>query len=209
MKRVYFVRHGETEGNINGISQDEFTPLTANGRVQAQVLAKRVAQLGVGKIYTSHMVRAVDTGKYIGEALGLVTTPSPLFREWMTPKSVRGKQYNSDEYKRWRESLFEHYHESDWRYEDAENFSDLEQRLHEVTKLLEEDDSESILVVSHGKFMRLFLAFILNGKHITPALHMQIDKTTSINNTGITLFDVNEKEWCLITWNDRAHFADN
>lgn len=191
------------------IAQNEHTLLTAKGHDQAIVVADRVSKLDIGKVYVSDMVRALDTGKYIADKLGVSKFTSPLFKEWMTPKSVRGKRHDSKEYEKWVAALNQNYHDRDWRYEDAENFSDLKNRVKAAVELLENDDSDSILVVSHGKFLRLLLAYVLTGRNLTPDIHLQIARVTKSDNTGLTLFEVENSEWRLITWNDRAHFADN
>ncbi len=209
MKKIYFVRHGEAEGNVTRIAQDEHTPLTENGHNQAKVVADRVAKLAIEKVYVSSMVRAFDTGAYIVDNLGISSVSSPLFREWTTPESVRGKGHDSEEYSKWSKALNENYHDVNWRYEDAENFSDLLKRVEDATTLLEEDKSDSLLVVSHGKFLRLLLAYVLMGKNLTPQAHLQIAQAVKVSNTGITVFEVENGEWTLITWNDHAHFADN
>ncbi len=209
MKKIYFVRHGEAEGNALRISQDVHTPLTEKGHEQAKVVAKRVAKLGIEKIYTSHMVRAIQTGEHIAEETQVSVAHNELFGEWMTPVSVRGKSFDSEEYRLWREELKKNHTNREWRYEDAENFSDLEQRLNNATKFLENDAANSIIVVSHGKLLRMLLPFILMGKSLTPEVHLQIDGVAQINNTGLTVFEIDGDKWSLVTWNDHAHFADN
>lgn len=210
MKRVYFVRHGEAEGNALRISQDVHTPLTERGHEQAKVVAERVAQLGIEKIYTSHMGRAIDTGMYIAEVVGIKSEQSEFFGEWLNPTSLRGKSLDSEEYKIWMDTMKEKISDPDWRYEDYENFSDITRRLEHAVELLENNNFDTILVVSHGKFLRLFLAYILNCKELTTQQYLNIvDSVTIGSNTGITLFEVEDKKWKLITWNDLAHFADN
>ncbi len=208
-KYFYLVRHGEAEGNVSGKSQDMDTPLTEAGHHQAAVIAERVSNLDIEKIYTSDMVRAIDTGKYIAEALKIKPEQTNLLREWMTPHSVRGKGVDSVEYQNWFQELKERYSDRDWRYEDAENFSDLETRVRELVEYIEADIASSILAVSHGKFMKLFLCYILNGKSFTPALHMQFNDSVFVTNTGLSVFSIENNQWKLITWNDHAHFADN
>jgi len=210
MKKVYFVRHGEAEGNAKRISQDVYTPLTQMGHEQAKVVADRVAQLGITKIYTSHMTRAIETGEHVAKKLNLEPVPDKLFGEWMTPVSVRGKSFDSDEYLGWHNAVKENYTNSDWRYEDAENFSDLFSRISSAASLLEQDESDSILVVTHGKFLRLLLPFVLSNKRLTPEIHLDFEYAIALSgNAGISLFNVEGYVWKLVTWNDLAHFADN
>ena len=209
MKKVYFVRHGEAEGNAKGIAQDTHTPLTEKGHEQARIVAKRISSLGIEKIYTSHMGRAIDTGKYIAEELQLEAEQNDLFGEWLNPSSIRGKSIHSEEYQSWLIKLKENLSNLDWRHEDHENFADIKERLHASTKFIETCEADSILIVTHGKFMWLLLAYILNNKTISPEHYFQIQQTVSINNTGISVFEIDGEIWKLVTWNDLAHFADN
>ena len=207
-KFFYLVRHGEAEGNVTGKSQDMQTPLTPEGHRQAMVIAERASNLDIQKMYTSDMKRAVDTGAYIGKASNLVPVATPLLREWMTPVSVRGKTFDSPEYQKWILALDNNYSVPEWRYEDAENFHDLQTRAAQLADLIEKDEAESILAVSHGKFMRLFLTYILNGKRVTPEIHLQFNGSVFVTNTGISVFSIENGRWKLITWNDHAHFAE-
>ncbi len=209
MKTIYFVRHGESEGNVARTSQGIKTPLTDTGHKQAKRLAERCKDLEITKIYTSDMTRAIDTGDHIAQTLDLEPESSPLFREWMTPASVQGKTYDSPEYQAFSTSFKQSYTDPNWRYEDAENFHDLLKRGKESVAFLECSPEDKILVVSHGKYMRFLLALIIHQENLTPELHMQIYGSVRESNTGITVFIIKDtKEWNLITWNDHAHFAE-
>lgn len=79
------VRHGETDANLAGVwhgSTD--SPLTARGRRQAAALARWMARhhREVSAIYTSDLIRALDTARAIAEALGLEPRSDPALREY-------------------------------------------------------------------------------------------------------------------------------
>ena len=209
MKHIYFVRHGEAEGNVTKVAQDMHTPLTEQGHLQAQVVAKRVKSLPIKRIFSSDMTRAVQTAQHISDVVGIKGEQFPAFREWMTPESVRGKKHTSPEYEAWMSELDKNYHNPAWRYEDAENIADLEKRVSEAVRMLEEVKEESVLVVSHGKFLRLFLAYILGNKTINPELQLHFYHAVQVDNTGISVFEVDGDIWSLKTWNDLSHFAEN
>ena len=48
MKRIYFVRHGETNGNVGGYWQGPQEPLNVRGLQQADVVAERAKGLYLG-----------------------------------------------------------------------------------------------------------------------------------------------------------------
>lgn len=70
---IYLVRHGETDANLQNIYQGRSIDqhLNANGLEQAGKLALFLAKeaAGVNKIYTSPMMRAMDTMAVIADAL--------------------------------------------------------------------------------------------------------------------------------------------
>jgi len=70
MKRIYFVRHGESESNAGGIRSGPDTPLTQRGYEQAEQIARRCANLPVEVLISSSMLRAQETAKIISEKIG-------------------------------------------------------------------------------------------------------------------------------------------
>ena len=69
---IYLARHGETDDNARGVVQGWIdTPLNDRGRAQARMLADRVARLGIAAIWTSHLSRAAETARIVGDALGI------------------------------------------------------------------------------------------------------------------------------------------
>jgi broad specificity phosphatase PhoE len=65
----YFVRHGESEANKNGVAAGGGydAPLTDLGRQQATEIAQKVHALNFHTIYHSPMIRAQDTAKIINQ----------------------------------------------------------------------------------------------------------------------------------------------
>lgn len=61
--RLYIIRHADPDYENNTI--------TADGHKEAKALAKRMASIGLDRIYCSPMGRAIDTMKYTAELLGL------------------------------------------------------------------------------------------------------------------------------------------
>ena len=72
-KRLYIVRHGETEYNARGICQGQKLNigLTEDGRRQAKAAAAKLENFNAGALYTSPMLRAYETARIIGHHLHL------------------------------------------------------------------------------------------------------------------------------------------
>ena len=83
----YFVRHGQTEANLNNVLAGSGidSPLTPEGHSQAQ----RVAQVlrhkiphPLHRLIVSNMTRTQQTASYIAQELGLKIELAADFREW-------------------------------------------------------------------------------------------------------------------------------
>lgn len=57
-KTVYFVRHGESEGNVTPVFQTPDSPLSKKGREQAFHIAQRLSRLSFNVLVASPMERA-------------------------------------------------------------------------------------------------------------------------------------------------------
>ncbi|HEY0343484.1 MAG TPA: histidine phosphatase family protein, partial [Solirubrobacteraceae bacterium] len=72
---ITLVRHGQTERSSRGAYSGQLdVPLTSLGREQAQRCAERLAGTDVDAIYTSPLVRALQTAQAVAEASGVSLT---------------------------------------------------------------------------------------------------------------------------------------
>jgi broad specificity phosphatase PhoE len=82
--RLYFIRHGESEANLLG----EFSnsglkhPLTAQGLAQAQRLVDSLAGLVVSQVYSSPVLRALQTAQIVARSLAAPLEITEALREW-------------------------------------------------------------------------------------------------------------------------------
>lgn len=68
----YFLRHGETDWNLNHQAQGQIdVPLNATGVAQAKRAAEIVKGLGIAKICASPLSRAYETARHSAEVVGL------------------------------------------------------------------------------------------------------------------------------------------
>lgn len=85
MRELIVVRHGESEGNVEGIASGrQPSPLTARGRDQARQVARVVQGAGwtPAEVVTSPIVRCVQTARIVSDLLDLpATRPGEAFRE--------------------------------------------------------------------------------------------------------------------------------
>jgi broad specificity phosphatase PhoE len=82
--RLYFVRHGESTANLlrefsnSGVKH----PLTEKGVEQARAVARGLSGLLVEQIYSSPVMRAVQTAQILAESLQAPLEVTEALREW-------------------------------------------------------------------------------------------------------------------------------
>jgi len=80
--RLYLIRHGQSAGNAEGrFGGHGPTPLSDLGKRQAEKTAKALAAEGVSAIYSSDLLRAVQTAEPLAKLLNLEIKTSTAFRE--------------------------------------------------------------------------------------------------------------------------------
>ena len=82
--RLWLIRHGETDWNVEGRWQGQTPhapPLNAAGRAQSEALAKQLNSHVFDAIYSSDLLRAIQTAEIVGTKLGLRVRVEPRLRE--------------------------------------------------------------------------------------------------------------------------------
>ena len=70
--RIYLVRHGETDANLNHLVAGSWdVPLNETGRAQAAAVGELLATRHWDALYASPLGRATETARAIGSAIGL------------------------------------------------------------------------------------------------------------------------------------------
>jgi probable phosphoglycerate mutase len=89
---IFLIRHGETIGNASRIVQVPDSPLSPRGVLQAERLARRLAQEGIARIVSSDLARAATTAHTLQRLTGapLVFEPSLQERNF---GDLRGRPY--------------------------------------------------------------------------------------------------------------------
>lgn len=209
MKKVYFVRHGESEGNIGPVRQGPAAPLTEKGRQQAVFIAERCVLLPIEFVVSSTMKRAQETTAIIIGKLNKSAEYSELFVERRRPKEQVGAAKGDAKALEVEKIIRKNFTHPDFRFSDEENFEDLKLRAREALRYLEHRAEKEILVITHGYFMRVVIAYAVFGEDLTARECERFIQKFHMENTGITVlgFDEKKKEspWWLWIWNDHAH----
>jgi probable phosphoglycerate mutase len=80
--KLFLIRHGQSAGNAQGrFGGHSATPLSELGFEQARITAKALAKENVNAIYSSDLLRAVQTAEPLAKLLNLEIITNPAFRE--------------------------------------------------------------------------------------------------------------------------------
>lgn len=184
MKRLYLLRHGQTEFNVKKLVQGRCdSPLTVLGRQQARAAAAWLKAHGVvpDKVVSSPLGRAIDTAQLVAcELLGPDATVEPC-------EGIIERSYGTFE-----EGPHDALPTDVWDPgEDlipfgGEGSHALQERMvATLTNLMSAKDTETLLAVSHGSASRQF---------IKAAAPEGFELPTKLPNCAIMIFDFDEQK---------------
>ncbi len=145
MKKIYFVRHGQTVWNVeNKICGVVDSPLTEEGYSQAIATGEAIQEAGIQAdiILTSPLSRALETANRIGGRLKLPVVVEPRLIEQNFGK-WEGTPRDGADFKVAKAQFCD-------RYEGGESMMQMAQRIYNLLDELKEDDKIYILVAHNG-----------------------------------------------------------
>lgn len=179
MKKLYFVRHGESEFNRSGIwAGSSDTPLTELGHQQAKQAGKHLKKQGLAfdVIISSPLERAHHTAKHIATEIdypheAIVIAPQSVERsfgelEGNITRMLETNYFND-------ETAVDN-------YKDVEKLQDMQKRAKDFLAYLDAMPHNTILVVGHGAFARA-LRRAINNEPLT-------EKGQRLDNAEIVRF---------------------
>ncbi len=160
--KLYIVRHGETDWNLdNKIQGQTDTVLNDNGRKQAEELADRVSHElgGIKRIYTSRQRRALETAQIIGRKLSVFPVVHQGLEEislgeWEGYTWKQVKEVFSEEYKVWHQNR---------RYQvppKGESYQQLLDRLLPALDDIIRKEGQDILLVTHSAVIMTLMSYV-------------------------------------------------
>lgn len=156
MKKIYFVRHGQTVWNVeNKICGVTDSPLTDVGHEQAIATGKAILEKEIvaDEILCSPLSRAHDTAEHIGEILGVPVRVEPKLVEQnfgkyeSTPRD--GKEFQEQK----RRFVYD--------FDGGESMMRVGQRIYNLLDELAKDDKTYILV-AHNGIARVVRSYFMN-----------------------------------------------
>ena len=188
MLKIYLLRHGETDYNLNGIVQGGGvdSDLNTTGIRQSLAFHKRYEKVPFEGVACSGLKRTYQTISPFFEAYpDVVRIPELNEMDWGVMEGKKGTPEMHKEYKRlnnaWAEGKL------DEAIEGGESPRQAWERLREgIEQVRNTYRSGNVLVCSHGRVLRIMLAELLG-------YGMQNMNLFSHNNTGLNLLTISPK----------------
>jgi broad specificity phosphatase PhoE len=209
MRKLFIVRHGQTESNINDLVQGEDSVLSEAGHNQARALANRLKHLSFQHLFVSDYERTKQTVEPLLQKISITPEYTPLLRETKRPTEFIGMSRDSDVYLKYLQLADENIKNPEWHFSDEENFFDVMTRVRTLFARFSSLDGD-ILTITHGRLIIYIVLYTILGDDISPDDWLRSMHSFNTANTGITVLKYDEKKgrWILDTFNDQAHFAD-
>lgn len=211
-KLFYFVRHGESLLNAAGIRQGSEGSLSEKGQSQAHETGKRLTTHRIDVILASPYIRTKETADIINGELGDKKKIEyiDLLHERRNPSEIIGKPMSDPDVSRIVDTIDKTFHSNDFRYSDEENFQDLKDRARTLLEYLASRAEKNILVVTHGIFLRMIVAYIEYGERLNAATYNTLSFFNASNNAAITICEYKKgwfgpaksKRWKVLAWDD-------
>jgi len=186
MLEIWFVRHGETNWNVDRRIQGwTDVPLNPQGQRQAQLLAESLEGMAFRALYSSDLERAISTAVPLSKVLSL-----PIY----TLKSLRERRFG------YREGLLQYKTHPGLTtaamtglHAQEESRTRLRCRAEGLIRGLQQRHHGRILCVSHGGFIRAVLE-VVGAVEVPP-----------LQNTAICRIRHDENGWYPLTFNQCSH----
>jgi probable phosphoglycerate mutase len=214
VKRVYFVRHGETILNAQRVRQGAEGALSEKGREQAKLTGERLKNFPIDIMLVSPFERTKETAAIINTYVNKPLEYNDLLKERKNPTEIIGKWYDDPEVRNIIDRIDKSFHEGNLRYSDEENYEDLKARAEKLLDYLATRPEQNILCVTHGIFLTMVIAFMQYREKLTPMDYARLSFHNPASNAGITVCEFDpaqvqnpDKGWSLIAWNDYSRKA--
>lgn len=165
--KLYFVRHGESEANVLRVISNRglVHGLTERGRQQAGDLAESLRGAGARGIFSSPLLRAIQTADILSGVLGIGCVVTDALREFDCGIAEGRSDPEAWELHRW---VMEEWLEGGnraARIEQGESFSDIQGRFVPFIEQLVQEQVEPVdsVLVGHGGLYLCMLPTILRN----------------------------------------------
>ncbi|MDH5400299.1 MAG: histidine phosphatase family protein [Cyclobacteriaceae bacterium] len=200
LKKIYLLRHGETDYNLRGVVQGSGINASLNntGKLQADAFYLAYKNQAFDKVYTSALRRSQESvRKFIEKGIPHESYEGLNEISWGDHEGNGTDQIQNNYYHevldKWKEGR------TDMIIGGGESPEDVVRRQQPVMQhILDQHDEQKILMCIHGRAMRILLCQLLNY----PLKYMDIFEH---NNLGLYELTYTGKQFIIDKFNDTSH----
>jgi len=199
--RILLIRHGETDWNVEGRIQGHLQiPLNRRGRAQAELLAAHLQGTRLDAVYSSDLMRALQTAQAIVRYSRHEIREDVRLREWDLGV-LAGLRRNQAEHDQPQAARIRRDNLVDEPIPGGES---IRQRFERVTRVVADiaarHRGECVLIVSHGGPL---------GDCYRRATGKRIEERVKIDlfNASINEIHIDGDDWRLESWAQTDHLA--
>ena len=161
MARMVFVRHGQTDWNIQGRWQGHSDiPLNDEGINQAEVVAEILRNEIIDHVYSSDLTRAVQTARSINQFHQKEIIQDPRLREQNLGRweGIFHREISTIYPEEWERFLLD---PENTQISGGESTGQLSDRIvSAITEIAKRHLDESVMIVAHGLALAVFFCFL-------------------------------------------------
>ena len=161
-KKIYVVRHGQTDYNLKGVVQGSGinAPINQNGEKQAEAFYENFKHIPFDKIYYSGLIRTKQSvERFIQGDIPHESIPELNEISWGNyeglPMDHQENEYYHNMLKKWSEGELDH------KIIGGESPLDVSQRLEKGMERILQNGGQNILVCMHGRAIRILMSTVL------------------------------------------------
>jgi probable phosphoglycerate mutase len=201
--RVLAIRHGETAWNVDGRIQGQLdVPLNETGRWQVHRLALAVAEEDIAAVYSSDLLRALETAQAVARGSGdpVVTDTGLRERGFGTFEGMSYAEINErwpDMGERWRRR------DPTFGAPGGETLNDFYARsIAAASRLAALHPGQTIALVSHGGVMDCLY-------RAATRVALDAPRSWQLGNAAINRLLYTPQRFTLVGWSDTYHLDDD
>jgi probable phosphoglycerate mutase len=198
--KVYLIRHGQTDYNLNGIVQGSGvdTSLNEEGKKQAELFYKAYGNINFDRVYTSKLLRSIQSvQKFIEKPTPWVALQELNEISWGNSDGMKISSHHHIEYlnviKQWASGKL------DVALPGGETPLEVYERQKKVKAMLDnEKNGSNILISMHGRAMRIFLCLLTQ---------IPLKNMDNFEHDNLCLYVLERKnsDYIITVNNDRSH----